>query len=279
MDCIYSIKMGDKQQCTNKNNLQNKAYPQALFGKATFKNENRSQCVKLKPLIVPKENVENSTVSSERKVLIRLNPNNQSATGGKKRNPSKIPVLQKTYPSRKGKCDFSQFDTTLSAADRRQKFHQSRLHVAPPSSSINVHSQIPQQKERASIFKDFFPWQPGIHVNEFISPNLNAYSKVVLPPIQNVNPSQDNTTSSLQVKKKCLIGEITHFPALCNLGNNNNKHVKKSVISQVPHLPPIFSTPAAPPNSKALSLEQDTNKVYGYTYMQLFTNEDFTCLL
>ncbi|GBL83745.1 hypothetical protein AVEN_132650-3 [Araneus ventricosus] len=205
MDCIYSIKMGDKQQCTNKNNLQNKAYPQALFGKATFKNENRSQCVKLKPLIVPKENVENSTVSSERKVLIRLNPNNQSATGGKKRNPSKIPVLQKTYPSRKGKCDFSQFDTTLSAADRRQKFHQSRLHVAPPSSSINVHSQIPQQKERASIFKDFFPWQPGIHVNEFISPNLNAYSKVVLPPIQNVNPSQDNTTSSLQVKKKCDI--------------------------------------------------------------------------
>ncbi|KAF8785469.1 hypothetical protein HNY73_010999 [Argiope bruennichi] len=253
--------MCDKQQFTNKNNLQKKVYPHALFEKAAFKNENRSQCVKLKPLVAPNEIDKSSTVSSEIKFLIRLNPNDQPSPGGKKRNPSKIPVLQKAFPCRKGKHDVSHFDTVLSAADRRQKFHQSRLHVAPPINIINAHSQIPQQKERVSIFKTFFPYQPEIHLNELTSSNLSACTKVILPPIQNMNPSQDKTVNSIQVKKKCLIGEITHFPALCNLGGNNGNHVKKSVISQVPHLPPIFSTPTAPPNSKALSLEQDANKV------------------
>ncbi|GFU12432.1 uncharacterized protein NPIL_348341 [Nephila pilipes] len=245
--------MTDKQRLLHKKGFQNKTCCQVHLEKGTFKNEYRSEGVKLKPLIVPKKNDEQLGNSAERKVLIRLSPISHLVSGVKKRNPSKIPVLQKSYFVKNGRSENNQFDSTLSAADRRQKYHQSRLHVAPPGSNFNTLTEESQKK--SAILKEFIPWYSPCHVTEFI-PAVYTHSKVVLPPIKNGNPGLENRTEATQVKKKCLIGEITHFPALCNLGS---KHIKRSVISKVSHLPPILPPPAAPPPSKALSLEQDGN--------------------
>ncbi|GFY52527.1 hypothetical protein TNIN_58601 [Trichonephila inaurata madagascariensis] len=69
-------------------------------------------------MIAPKENEEKLSKSAERKVLIRLSPTAHLISAVKKRFPSKIPVLQKSYFASNGRNQNSQLDSTLSAADR-----------------------------------------------------------------------------------------------------------------------------------------------------------------
>ncbi|GIX85595.1 uncharacterized protein CEXT_73441, partial [Caerostris extrusa] len=170
---------------------------------------------------------------------------NQIPAGVNKRFPNTCST-KSPFSLRKVKNENGQFDSSLSAADRRQKFHQSRQHVVPPSNNVNSDVQMAQQKP--SIFQDFISCHPTNRLTEFYTPVFCANSKIILPPIQNTNHVQENRINFPQVKKKYLIGEITHFPALCNL---SSKHVKRTYISKVPRLPPILPPPAAPPPSKS----------------------------
>ncbi|KFM57584.1 hypothetical protein X975_05690, partial [Stegodyphus mimosarum] len=214
---------------------------------------------KLKPL-APQGKHENDTpVSTESKFAHKLNPSLSKCgvVNGNKQPLSKIPVFQKSLSHVNRKQD----DAILSAADKRQKFHESRLRVAP-SCTFSDSSIPPQQK--AGSYKTVLPWWEANYVTNVNIPlgsAINTCHKSILPPIKAVSTVRSGALNVPQGKKKCLLGEITHFPALCN--GTTSKHRKIPHFNTVPDLPPIFSSPAAPPPSISSSLEQDGNKVTG----------------
>lgn len=216
----------------------------------------KNQCVKLQPL---NAKIDHNAVLTpvERKFSHRLNPlPDKPVALQQKKLTSKIPVLQKkNIQCPKQKNEDIHYDTTLSAADRRQKFHQSRLHAA----GVYTHNVVPLQKIKPNAVQcDMLPWHEGYVIHKVAAhPILAVHQKNVLPPIKVFDVSVHPLQKASQPKNKCLLGEITHFPALCNPVYSKNK--KSS--STIPHLPPIMPLPPAPPPSISTSLEKDGNQV------------------
>ncbi|XP_054708240.1 uncharacterized protein LOC129218075 [Uloborus diversus] len=149
----------------------------------------------------------------------------------------------------------------MTAADRRQKFHQSRLGVAPENvySTSTYHSPGKQNVP----FTNMMPYYAVNYNAQIQRPCpvvFNISPKTLLPYIKGTATTNITSASVHHMKRKCLLGEITHFPALCNgLGP---KTQPKVFISSVPHLPPIptVQEPVVPPPSLSTSVENEGHK-------------------
>ncbi|XP_015908567.2 uncharacterized protein [Parasteatoda tepidariorum] len=181
-------------------------------------------------------------------------PNNKS-----KKFSSKIPVLKTSQFNKNEKNAQLVFDSSISAADRRQKFQQSRQRLTPPQCNI-LNKQANLQP--LEFYKNIPPCYYTNYFNQvdkIMLPSMYV-CKDVLPPIKNPS-STEMEKNSYVPKKKTLLGEITHFPALCDIFP---KPIKRSNISSVPRLPSIFPPPNAPPPSISNSLEKEEHKLKKY---------------
>lgn len=213
------------------------------------------------------------------------------ATSNVTKLPSRLPVPKKPTrlaPIQNTNVKNTPSENNLSAAARRQKYHQSRhpgksdavpykvqelpvtFHITGPSdvncSSVkspsiatteitdcteSLNSRFLQEKKD----KAFPRFQNNIHASGALP---SVVQRQILPPVPvkpGVSPNS-KVESQQSRKKKNLLGEFTHFPAVCNIFPS--KSTKIISVTTIPSLPPILPPPPAPPPSISASLEQET---------------------